>query len=82
MEVKAVLLGLSVYVLNNFLLKQVFKKPKDSGRLMKWTRELSKFDIVLKARTTIKGQILVDFVAKFANVLEMEEVLESTKPFT
>lgn len=49
---------------------------------MKWTRELSKFDIVLKARTTIKGQILVDFVAKFANVLEMEEVLESTKPFT
>lgn len=41
--------------------------------------ELSEFDIVFKARTSIKGQALVYFVAEWANILEMDEVNESVE---
>ena len=34
---------------------------------MKWAIELSKFDIWYKLKTTIKGQVLVDFVMEFTS---------------
>ena len=46
-------------------MKQILHKPETSGRLIKWVIELSEFDIKYKPRTTIKGQILVDFIMKF-----------------
>lgn len=39
---------------------------------MKWTEKLSEFDILFKTRTAIKGRDLVDFVAEFTNIQEME----------
>ena len=36
-----------------------------SGRLTKWAIELGEFDIKFMLRTTIKGQIVADFVAEF-----------------
>jgi hypothetical protein len=46
------------------------------GRPRKWAAELSPFDLHFVARTTIKSQVLADFVAEWtpASVLEPEPV--------
>ena len=46
-------------------MKQVLHKPETSRRLMKWALELSEFDIRYKLKTSIKGQVLADFVMEF-----------------
>ena len=35
---------------------------------MKWSIELSKFDIRYKLKTSIKGQVLADFIKEFISV--------------
>ncbi|XP_024036873.1 uncharacterized protein LOC112096894 [Citrus clementina] len=47
-------------------LRQILHKPDASGRLVKWTVELSEFDIDYKPRAAIKAQAMADFVAEFA----------------
>ena len=59
-------------------MKQVLHKPETSGRLMKWVIELSEFDIRYKLNTTIKGQVLADFVMEFTSV----ELTENTQMTT
>ena len=46
-------------------MKQILHKPETSERLTKWAIELSEFDIRYKPRTTVKGQILADFIMEF-----------------
>ena len=46
-------------------MKQILHKPETSGRLIKWAIELSEFDIRYKPRTSIKWQVLVDFILEF-----------------
>ena len=46
-------------------MKQILHKPKTSRRLIKWAIELSEFDIRYKPRTTVKKQILADFIMEF-----------------
>ena len=46
-------------------LPQVLQNLDVSGRLTEWAIELGEFDIKFMSRTTIKGQALADFVAKF-----------------
>ncbi|XP_024028293.1 uncharacterized protein LOC112093654 [Morus notabilis] len=58
----------SIQVLTNHPLRQVLQKPDASGRLLKWSIELSQFDIDYKPRTAIKGQALADFVAEFTGL--------------
>lgn len=57
-------------------------KPNALGKLLKWVVKLTEFDIYFKTRAVIKGQALADFVAEFANVLKMEEVMEPSTPPT
>ena len=52
-------------------MKQVLPKPETSGRLMKWVIELSEFDIRYKPKTTIKGQVLADFVMEFISIWKL-----------
>ena len=47
------------------LMKQILHKLETSGRLIKWAIELSEFDIRYKPRTTVKGQVLADFIVEF-----------------
>ena len=58
----------TIEVPTEYPMKQVLHKPEVSGRLMKWAIELSEFDIRYKPKTTVKGQILADFVMEFAPV--------------
>ena len=55
----------TIEISTEYPMKQVLHKPETSGTLMKWAVELSKFDIRYKPKTTIKGQILADFIMEF-----------------
>ena len=46
-------------------MKQILHKPETSGRLIKWAIEISEFDIRYKPSTTVKGQVLTDFIMEF-----------------
>ncbi|GFY92947.1 hypothetical protein Acr_08g0013430 [Actinidia rufa] len=45
-------------------LKQILQRPDTSGRLLKWSIELSEFHIEYKPRTAIKAQALSDFIVE------------------
>ena len=54
-----------INVLTNHTLKKAMNNLKAVGRLIQWAIELSKFDVRYQPRSTIKSQVLVDFIAKF-----------------
>ncbi|XP_072077907.1 uncharacterized protein [Arachis hypogaea] len=56
-----------VIVRTNQPLRQILTRPEVSGRLTKWSIELSEFDIVYEPRTTLKAQFLADFVAELTD---------------
>ena len=58
----------TIEVPTEYSMKQVLHKLETSGRLMKRAIELSEFDIRYKTKTTIKGQVLADFVMEFTSV--------------
>ena len=58
----------TIEVPTEYPMKQILHKPETFGRLIKWTIELSKFDVRYKPRTTIKGQILAYFNMNFTPV--------------
>ncbi|KAL0445349.1 UNVERIFIED_CONTAM: hypothetical protein Slati_2257600 [Sesamum latifolium] len=42
-------------------------RPDASGRLVKWAVELGEHDIEYQGRTSIKAQVLADFIMEFAS---------------
>ena len=55
----------TVEVPTEYPMKQILHKPETSRRMIKWAIELSEFDIRYKPRTSVKGQILADFIIEF-----------------
>jgi hypothetical protein len=53
-----------VVILTDQPIKEILARPEKSGRLAKWVVELGEHDLEYQPRTTIKGQILVDFLIK------------------
>lgn len=53
-----------ITVMTNQPLRRVLHKPDMSGRLASWTIEFSQFNIEFTPQTSIKSQILADFVVK------------------
>ncbi|KAL5547324.1 hypothetical protein UlMin_007011 [Ulmus minor] len=71
-----------ITVYTTYPLKSILHKPELSGRLTKWTVELSEYDITFQPRTALKSQVLADFVADFApNVTQQadKELLNLTE---
>jgi hypothetical protein len=52
-----------IRVLTNYPLKEVLQSCRTTGRLRKWAAELSQHFIDFKNRTSIKSQVLADFIA-------------------
>ncbi|GFS37177.1 hypothetical protein Acr_00g0050430 [Actinidia rufa] len=53
-----------IIVLTDQPLKHILQRPDTSGRLLKWSIELSEFHIEYKPRTAIKAQALADFIVE------------------
>ena len=51
-------------LLTNLPLRNTIHKPDLSGRMARWTIELSENDILYKPRLVKKGQVLADFLAE------------------
>lgn len=54
-------------VLTDKPLRRAMSNPEVAGRLALWAIELSEFDIKYHPQTTIKGQIIADFIAEFTH---------------
>ncbi|KAL0456349.1 UNVERIFIED_CONTAM: hypothetical protein Slati_0974100 [Sesamum latifolium] len=63
-KLRPYVLSYPVVVRTNTLLKQVLGKPEASRRLVKWTIELSEYDISYLPRMTVKAQALANFMSK------------------
>ena len=57
----------TVLVMTNLPIQKVLKKPDVAGRMVKWTVELSEFDIKYEPRGPIKGQSFADFVVELSS---------------
>ena len=64
----------SVVVLTQLPLKSVLRSANYTGRVAKWGAILGAFDIKYMPRTSIKGQVLADLVAEFAESPEEVEM--------
>ena len=61
-------------VLTQLPLKSVLRRADYTGRVAKWGTILGAFDIKYMPRTSIKGQVLADLVAEFAECPEDVEM--------
>ena len=62
----------TVYVLTEYPLQYLLKRS--DFRIAKWGTRLGSFDIRYRPTSSIKGQVLADFVAEFSSRKEMEIV--------
>ena len=53
-----------IIVLTDQPLKEVLQKMTTSGRMVKWSIELSRYGLEFRPRTSIKAQALANFVAE------------------
>ncbi|XP_042973096.1 uncharacterized protein LOC122304898 [Carya illinoinensis] len=67
----------AVKVLTETPLAKILRKPDCIRRLIRWSIKLSEFDIKYEPRKVIKGQAMVDFVAKFSD-FSLEKVIAPT----
>ncbi|XP_071714610.1 uncharacterized protein [Rutidosis leptorrhynchoides] len=63
--------GHLIHVLTDLPVKNVLNKPAVSGRLAQWTIELGAFEISYIPRTSVKGQVLADYLAEMTGDLEV-----------
>ena len=55
----------TIVVLTDKPLRKAMSSPEAAGRMALWAVELSEFDIQYHPQTAVKGQVVVDFIAKF-----------------
>ena len=68
----------TMVILTQLPLKSVLRSADYTGRVAKWGTILGAFDIKYMPRTSIKGQVLADLVAKFAECPEEVEMGSKT----
>nr|GEV79303.1 reverse transcriptase domain-containing protein [Tanacetum cinerariifolium] len=54
----------TIVVITDQPIKQLLSNPEVSGRLLKWRFELGEHEIQYRLRTSVKGQILADFIVE------------------
>ena len=55
----------TMFVLTEYPLQSLLKRSDFMGRIAKWGTRLGSFDIRYRPRSSVKGQVLVDFIAEF-----------------
>ncbi|XP_070022137.1 uncharacterized protein [Nicotiana sylvestris] len=61
-----------IAVVTAYPLRNILHKHELSGRLAKWAIKLSEYEITYEPRTSIKSQVLADFVADFSQGMQLE----------
>ncbi|XP_070002104.1 uncharacterized protein [Nicotiana sylvestris] len=61
-----------ISVVTAYPLRNILHKHELSGRLAKWTIELSEYDITYQPRTAIKSQVLANFLDDFSQGMQLE----------
>ena len=56
-----------IIVLSEHFLRSIVKDPKATRRISEWASKLRSYGLRYEPRTTIKGQVLVDFIAHFTS---------------
>ncbi|XP_075663027.1 uncharacterized protein LOC142632528 [Castanea sativa] len=56
----------TIYVLTKYPLQSLLKRSDFTGEIAKWGTRLGSFDIRYRLRSSVKGQVLADFVAEFS----------------
>lgn len=59
-------------------LKATLHKPDTSREMTRWTIELNDFDIGYQPRSTVKAQVLIDFIVECI-ILEEDITMEKPK---
>ena len=54
-----------IVVLTDQPLKKAMSSPEAAGRMALWAIELSEFDVRCRPRTSMKGQVVADFIAEY-----------------
>ncbi|GKU96176.1 hypothetical protein SLEP1_g9443, partial [Rubroshorea leprosula] len=67
---------IEIVVYTNLPLKKILQKPELFGRLIRWSVELSEYDLKFQPRTTIKGQAMADFLVECLSATMEEKVPE------
>ena len=57
----------TIYVLTEYPLQSLVKRSDFTGRIAKWGTRMGSFNIRYKPRSLVKGQVLVEFIAKFSS---------------
>ena len=52
-------------MLTEYPLRTIVENPEANGRIAMWVTEIRCFRVPFESRTSIKGQILADFIAEF-----------------
>ena len=60
-----------ITILTIFPLKGILHRPELFGWLTKWVVELREYDIPFQSRTSIKSQVLTEFIADFTPNAQM-----------
>ena len=55
----------TIWVQTEYPLQSLLRRPDFTKRIAKWGTRLGTFDIRYNPRNSIKGQVLVDFLAEF-----------------
>lgn len=55
----------TIWVLTDQPLRTILHKPETSGKLVKWSVKLSKFDIEYHPQGAIKGQAMAGFITEY-----------------
>ena len=64
----------TVYVLTEYSLQSLLKRSDFTGQIAKWGTRLGSFNIWYRPRSSVKGQVLADFIAEFSPRNEGEMV--------
>ncbi|GKV39829.1 hypothetical protein SLEP1_g47544 [Rubroshorea leprosula] len=65
-----------IVVYTDLPLRKILQKPELSGRLIRWSIELSEYDLKFQPRTTIKGQAIADFLVECISATEVDKALD------
>ncbi|XP_058734152.1 uncharacterized protein LOC131605870 [Vicia villosa] len=68
MRLRYYFLAHTIVVRTDQPIKQLLTRPDMAGRMLKWSLELSEFDIQYESRKALKAQALADFIAEMTSI--------------